>query len=77
MSKKESTPIPLRINPLLEQMIDEAARLTGMAKSDTMRLALRIGLEDLRRIDYDVPGAVVDKAKPETIGDQAKTSRAG
>ena len=68
MSKQPSTPIPLRVNAALEAKIEEAARLTGMAKSDVMRLALEIGFEDLRRINYDIGGAVVDAARAETRG---------
>jgi len=65
MSKRPSVPVPIRVDAALEAKIEEAARLTGMAKSDVMRLAMRIGFEDLRRINYDVPAAVVDAAKPD------------
>ena len=60
--KKVSSPI--RIDPELEAKIEEAARLTGFSKADVMRLAMRIGLEDLRRINYDLPSVVLDAAKP-------------
>lgn len=72
MSKQPSTPVPIRVDAALEAKIEEAARLTGMAKSDLMRLAMRIGLEDLRRIDYDIAGAIVDAAKPETVAPAVK-----
>jgi predicted DNA-binding protein len=64
MDKRESKPVPIRIEPELDAKIEEAARLTGMSKADVMRLAMRIGFEDLRRINYDIAGAVLDAAKP-------------
>lgn len=76
--KKVSSPI--RIDADLEQRIDEAARLTGLSKADVMRLAMRIGFEDLRRINYDLPVAVVDAseaAEAAVAASQAKERRAG
>lgn len=64
MDKRESKPVPIRIEPELDAKIEEAARLTGMSKAEVMRLAMRIGFEDLRRINYDIAGAVLDAAKP-------------
>ncbi len=55
---------PIRIDAELEAKIEEAARMTSLSKADVMRLAMRIGFEDLRRINYDIAGAVLDAAKP-------------
>jgi DNA-binding MurR/RpiR family transcriptional regulator len=55
---------PIRIDADLEAKIEEAARMTSLSKADVMRLAMRIGFEDLRRINYDIAGAVLDAAKP-------------
>lgn len=72
MAKDKTTPVPLRIEPELDAKIEEAARLTGLSKADVMRLAMRIGFEDLRTINYDIAGAVVTAAKPRTGALSAK-----
>jgi hypothetical protein len=63
MAKDKSSPVPIRIEPELEAKIEEAARLTGLSKADVMRLAMKIGFEDLRRINWNIPGVVVDAAQ--------------
>jgi len=65
MSKERSVPVPLRIEPELDAKIEEAARLTGLSKADVMRLAMRIGFEDLRKINYDIAGTISTAANPE------------
>ena len=72
MAKDKSSPVPIRIEPDLEAKIEEAARLTGLSKADVMRLAMKIGFEDLRRINWNIPGAVVDAAKPSAESFSAK-----
>lgn len=62
MPKPKKVSSPIRIDADLEQRIDEAARLTGLSKADVMRLAMRIGFEDLRKIDYDIAGNVSSAA---------------
>lgn len=66
---QSSKPIPLAIpNALLEQ-IDAAAKLTGRTRSELMRLAIEIGIADLRAINYDIAGTIVRAAKaPEPPG---------
>ena len=60
---QSSKPIPLAIpNALLEQ-IDAAAKLTGRTRSELMRLAIEIGIADLRAINYDIAGSIVRAAK--------------
>ena len=76
MSKEPSSNVPLRIPVELELKIQEAARRTGLAKSVVMRLAMEIGFEDLRRINYDVPGSVVDRAHPALASSQANSEDA-
>lgn len=59
---QSSKPVPLAVpNELLAQ-IDAAAAATGRTRSELMRLAIEVGLEDLRRIDYDLSGVIVDAA---------------
>lgn len=64
MSGPKKVSSPIRIDPELEAKIEEAARLTGLSKADVMRLAMRIGFEDLRKIDWNIPGVVAAAANP-------------
>ena len=59
---KRSRPIPLAVPDELLNRLDEAALRMGRTRAQIMRDAIEIGLEDLRRCDYDLAGAVVDKA---------------
>jgi hypothetical protein len=66
-----SKPTPIAIPNELHEMIEKASQLAGLSKQDTMRLAMRIGLADLKRCNYDIAGAIVDRAqasKEEDIG---------
>lgn len=63
--KKVSAPI--RMSPELLEKVAEASRRTGLAQADILRLALAIGLEDLKKIDYKIEGAISDAANPKTI----------
>lgn len=67
---KRSRPIPLAVPDELLCRLDEAAARMGRTRAQIMRDAIEIGLEDLRRCDYDLAGAVVDKAhahRPATL----------
>jgi metal-responsive CopG/Arc/MetJ family transcriptional regulator len=56
---QSSKPVPLAVpNELLKQ-IDNAATLTGRSRSELMRLAIEIGLADLKAINYDIAGTIV------------------
>ncbi len=59
---KRSRPIPLAVPDELLNRLDEAALRMGRTRAQVMRDAIEIGLEDLRRCNYDLAGAVVDKA---------------
>jgi predicted DNA-binding protein len=59
---KRSRPIPLAVPDELLNRLDEVAARMGRTRAQIMRDAIEIGLEDLRRCDYDLAGAVVDKA---------------
>ena len=62
-SKRVSAPI--RMSEELAEKVQEAARRTGLAQADILRMALAIGLEDLKRVDYDIPRLVSEAARPE------------
>jgi predicted DNA-binding protein len=59
---KRSRPIPLAVPDELLNRLDAVAARMGRTRAQIMRDAIEIGLEDLRRCDYDLAGAVVDKA---------------
>ena len=56
-------PIPIRIPKDLLDKIELAAKLTGLPKQDVMRLGMRIGVERLRRIDYNIESAILDASE--------------
>jgi predicted DNA-binding protein len=63
--KKVSAPI--RMSPELLEKVTEASKRTGLAQADILRLALAIGLEDLKKIDYNIAGSISDAANPRPI----------
>jgi hypothetical protein len=64
MSAKKRTPASLRMDERLLAKVEVAMQATGLSQAEILRIALAVGLEDMRRIDYDIAGAIVDKAKP-------------
>lgn len=70
MSEPDSTPVkkvsaPIRMEPALAAKVAEAVNQTGLSQAEIMRLALAIGLEDLRRVGYDLPSLVSTSARPD------------
>jgi hypothetical protein len=63
MKPKKNTPASLRMPDELLEKVEKAMRETGLSQAEVLRLCLAIGLEDLRRAQYDIPSAVVDKAE--------------
>lgn len=57
-----SKPVPIAIPNALLAIIDKVAEKMGKSKQEVMRLAMEIGLEHLKAIDYDVAAAVISKA---------------
>jgi DNA-binding MurR/RpiR family transcriptional regulator len=53
----------LRFEPALLEKITEAAQKTGLSKADVMRLAMETGLEDLRRLQFDLPTLISQSAR--------------
>lgn len=60
---KSSKPIPIAIPNELLAHIDRVVKLTNKSRAEIMRQAMEVGLEDLRRCNYDVAGVIVDAAK--------------
>lgn len=53
-------PIPVLLPEPLLQRLDDVAAIMGISRADALRLAARVGLEDLKRVDYDIAQLVVD-----------------
>lgn len=63
MSKKDyGTSTPIRISRELDSQASEASKRLKMSKQDVMRLAMAIGFEDLKSIDYKVAQAILAAA---------------
>lgn len=56
---KKVVSAPLRISPELKEKLDQASEALGIKQAEVMRLALDIGLADLRSINWDIAGAVL------------------
>jgi len=50
--------------PEIMEKVAEAARRTGLNQADIIRLSAQIGLEDLRRINFDIPKLISESARP-------------
>lgn len=61
--KKLGSAYPVRFTEETEIQIDMAARALGLAKQDIIRMACAIGLRQLASINYDIEGAVMERAK--------------
>lgn len=54
---------PIAIPNDLLSLLDEASRLSGLSKQETMRLAMRIGLADWQRSGFSsIADAIVDRS---------------
>ncbi|MGJ8644895.1 MAG: hypothetical protein ACSHX9_15925 [Luteolibacter sp.] len=63
MGKEKSFPSTVKFSPELQKKIAIAAEKMELPKQEVIRLSAAIGLEKLRRINYDLAAAVVEKAK--------------
>jgi hypothetical protein len=67
----QTKPIPIALPSDLLEEIDKAHKLTGLSKADIMRLAMRIGLVDLRAAEHDLPRIVKKIADDKGVSFQA------
>lgn len=65
MDEPKRVSAPIRLDPELLEKVKEAAKKTGLAQADVMRLCLAIGIEDLRRVNFDLVKLVADAAQVE------------
>lgn len=59
LSKK---PTSIKLTPEIEELIAQAADRMDRPKQEVIRLALEVGMERMRRINYDIAGAIEDAA---------------
>lgn len=64
---EQGDPISIRLKGSLVEHLTQAANQLDLSLHDTMRQCMKIGLEDLRRCDYDLAGAVVTQAHAQEI----------
>ena len=64
MKTNKPMPSTVKFSPELQKKIDEAAEKTGWPKQEVIRICVAMGLEDLRRIDWDIVGNLCDAAAP-------------
>jgi hypothetical protein len=70
-----SKPVPLRLDEQLSRDVETASRQLREDAAATMRLAMRIGLKYLDRIQYDVAGAVLEQAASRASIDEVDRAR--
>lgn len=68
MKANDSKSIPIRIDAALLRKIEEAARLTGLPKQEIIRLCTAIGIEDLRKLNWDIAGTISKAAESQVQG---------
>lgn len=62
---KPSHSVPLRLDAEQKRKIKQAAALIGISAQDVMRLAMGVGIEALRRVDWNLKKVVADAAFPD------------
>lgn len=65
---KPTKTIPLRVDDEFLALVKEASAIMHWPDVDVMRLAMKIGLEKLKRINYDVAGVICDQTENEEKG---------
>ncbi len=68
---------PIRMSKALKKALDDAGKLMTppLSGQDTARLALFIGLDDLKRCGYNLAAAIVDKATAAQAISSGKTEQ--
>ncbi|GAA5482493.1 hypothetical protein [Haloferula sargassicola] len=61
-SQKRRVSAPIRLDPETLELVKVASERTGLAQADILRLCLAIGLEDLRKLNYQIPTVLSDAA---------------
>lgn len=58
-----SKPINIRVTPALNAKIQFATEKSGFPQADVMRTALALGMKYLELMDFDIDGAIFDRAQ--------------
>ncbi len=53
----------MRVPPKLNADLESAAEIMGISKPEMFRKAIKIGLDNLKRIDYNIAKAIVDSSE--------------
>ncbi len=64
VKSNKTQPTPIRLDEALLEKVAYASDKTGLPKQDIMRLCMAMGLEDLRRLDYNIVGVLSAAANP-------------
>jgi hypothetical protein len=64
---EQGDPISIRLKATLVAQLTHAADELELSLHDTMRQCMKIGLEDLKRCNYNLAGAIVDQAHKQEI----------
>jgi hypothetical protein len=64
-TKSKNTPSAthIRFTDRIEAMLAEASERTGLPKAEVVRITTSIGLRYLAAINYDIDGAIFEKAQ--------------
>lgn len=63
MSDSKKVSAPIRMSAEMLEKVQQASEKTGISQADILRLCLSIGLEDLRRINYDLTGVILNASR--------------
>lgn len=66
MSEKPPPPTTVKFPPETVAKINQASKLTGLPKQEIIRLATAIGLEDLRKVGFNLARVVSDAAEKQS-----------
>jgi predicted DNA-binding protein len=64
---------PIRMSPDMLEHVNTAAQRTGLSQAEILRLALSLGLEDLRCIDYDLTSVIAAAARQRSSSGSSAT----
>jgi hypothetical protein len=68
---------PIQLDPELDEKIRLAAEKLALPKAEVMRLAMAIGLEHLRRINYDLAAHLCQTPEPKKYFEALKVADEG
>jgi len=74
--KTKSHPLAIAVQtPLLEEIRKTAERME-MTQADTIRLAIKLGMSNLKSINYDLISSIISTESPSRLYDEAAQFKA-